>query len=69
MLTRCSSSDALKTGPAHDLFAYIAKSIGTFLKDYGDQEDCANATREDPLLVGFTFSFVSAVAAEQHTTA
>lgn len=47
------SSDALKSGPAAALFEYIARSVDQFLTDYG------SSSKEDELLMGFTFSFVS----------
>ncbi|PWN53363.1 hypothetical protein IE53DRAFT_384167 [Violaceomyces palustris] len=44
-------SDALKRGPAKDLFDYMARSVDTFLTDYG------TSSSDDELLMGFTFSF------------
>ncbi|KAK0556133.1 hypothetical protein OC846_001352 [Tilletia horrida] len=46
-------SNELKTGPVKDLFDYMAQSVGVFLKGTGalPKED------EEPLSMGFTFSF------------
>ncbi|SPO39270.1 probable glucokinase [Pseudozyma flocculosa] len=44
-------SDALKQGPARNLFDYMAQSVDTFLTDFG------TASTDDELLLGFTFSF------------
>ncbi|KAN0064178.1 hypothetical protein ACQY0O_003345 [Thecaphora frezii] len=44
-------SDALKQGPSRNLFDYMAKSVDTFLTDFG------TASTDDELLLGFTFSF------------
>lgn len=56
MPPRTHSSTALKTGPVRDLMDYIAQSVQKFLQDFGS---ATPATKEEPLLMGFTFSFVS----------
>jgi len=46
-------SDALKTGPAADLFDYIAESVGNFLSTMDEGKKKAG----EQLFLGFTFSF------------
>jgi hexokinase len=56
-------SDELKTGTADDLFDYIALSISQFLKDIAPDHLTRHhskdlvAGHEEPLYMGFTFSF------------
>lgn len=47
-------SDALKTGPAAELFDFIAQSVENFISTLGTQE---KKDTNEPLYLGFTFSF------------
>lgn len=47
-------SDALKTGPATELFDFIAQSVENFISTLGTQE---KKDTNEPLYLGFTFSF------------
>jgi hexokinase len=56
-------SEELKTGPAETLFDYIALSVSQFLKDRAPEHLTRHHSKdqveghEDPLYMGFTFSF------------
>lgn len=47
-------SDALKTGPATELFDFIAQCVESFISTLGTQE---KKETNEPLYLGFTFSF------------
>lgn len=47
-------SDALKTGPATELFDFIAQCVENFISTLGTQE---KKETNEPLYLGFTFSF------------
>ncbi|TYJ57207.1 hypothetical protein B9479_002122 [Cryptococcus floricola] len=50
-------SDALKTGEARILFDYIAESVDAFLTDIDSNHDDIDIPANEPMHLGFTFSF------------